>query len=122
MPLVRIKILLAFYFADHLSKSPAQIQVHDGFQDTFERTSGAIFNAVQQGLSSKNVNTLQFVGHSLGAAIAVMDAVSMKPKLNASVQTSTVVFGLPRSGNQAWADFVDSTVSFDSVKQLEFES
>lgn len=48
---------------------------------------------------------------SLGAAVAVMDAMMLRTKLPDSVQMTTTVFGLPRSGNQQWADFVDKTVS-----------
>ena len=35
----------------------------------------------------------------------------LRTKLPASVHMTTTVFGLPRSGNQQWADFVDDTVS-----------
>ena len=67
-------------------------------------------------------------GHSLGAALAgminilrriqiseatyinvVMTSTFLKQNLN-GLNVSTAVFGLPRGGNQAWADFVDSNV------------
>ena len=52
------------------------------------------------------------MGHSLGAAVAVMDAVHLRGALDPSVQMTTTVFGLPRSGNQDWANFVDAQVCF----------
>lgn len=46
-----------------------------------------------------------------GAAIATLDSVFLKQNLNdPSIEVSTKVFGLPRTGNQAWADLVDATV------------
>ena len=50
--------------------------------------------------------------HETGAAIATMDAILLKQDLDSSVTITTSVFGLPRGGNQAWADFVDSKVCF----------
>lgn len=55
------------------------------------------------------------ISTSLGAAVAVMDAMMLRTTLPASVEMTTTVFGLPRSGNQQWADFVDSTVSLVST-------
>jgi len=89
-------------------QAPSGAQVHDGFQATFERTSDAILSNVTAALKSKNTNKLTVVGHSLGAAIAVMDAVRLRQTLDSSVEMTTTVFGLPRGGNQDWADFVDA--------------
>jgi predicted lipase len=86
------------------------VQVHDGFQATFERTSDTILSTVSSALQNNQVSQVTVVGHSLGAAIAVMDAIFLSEALGPSVQIATTVFGLPRSGNQAWADFVDSSV------------
>ena len=88
------------------------VKVHDGFQDTFGRTVDNITSTVSSALQSKNVKKLTVVGHSLGAAVAVLDAVHLREVLDSSIQMTTTVFGLPRSGNQDWADFVDSTVRF----------
>ncbi|KAG6862981.1 hypothetical protein C0993_000654 [Termitomyces sp. T159_Od127] len=86
------------------------IQVHDGFQKTFERTADEIHAGVQAGLTSKNVSKVLVTGHSQGAAIAVMDAAMLRQDLDPSVEIRTTVFGLPRGGNAAWADFLDTTV------------
>ncbi|GAW02783.1 alpha beta-hydrolase [Lentinula edodes] len=55
------------------------IQVHDGFQQTFERTADGLLGILWE-------------------------------NLDPSVQLTTSVFGLPRVGDQAWADFVDSSL------------
>jgi hypothetical protein len=39
-----------------------------------------------------------------------MDAVMLRQNLDPSTEIDTVVFGLPREGNQAWADFVNAQV------------
>ncbi|KAG6827355.1 hypothetical protein H0H93_015670, partial [Arthromyces matolae] len=87
----------------------ASVQVHDGFQKTFERTADDLLAGVQAGLASKGVNKVLVTGHSLGAAIAMMDSVLLHQELDSSVQITTTVFGLPRGGNAAWADFLDAT-------------
>lgn len=40
----------------------------------------------------------------------MLDAVFLREQLPADIEVQTAVFGLPRGGNQAWADFVDATV------------
>jgi hypothetical protein len=40
-----------------------------------------------------------------------MDAVFLRQNLDPDVDIVTRVFGLPRGGNQDWANFVDQTVS-----------
>ncbi|KAF5386423.1 hypothetical protein D9757_006630 [Collybiopsis confluens] len=92
------------------------IKVHDGFQETFERTADEILAAVQQGLEENNAKNVLITGHSLGAAVASLDAMFLKGKLDPSIQITTTVFGLPRVGDQAWADFVDSNDSHTLVK------
>ncbi|KAG9224262.1 hypothetical protein CCMSSC00406_0004761 [Pleurotus cornucopiae] len=69
--------------------------VHNGFQKTFERTADGVLSGVQKGLGANNVNKVIVTGHSLGAAIAVMDAMMLKEALGSSVEITTTVFGLP---------------------------
>ncbi|KDQ61932.1 hypothetical protein JAAARDRAFT_31427 [Jaapia argillacea MUCL 33604] len=86
------------------------VQVHEGFQQTFGRTSDTILAAVKNGLHSKGARNVVVTGHSLGAAIATMDAVMLRQQLDPSISVTSVVFGLPRGGNVGWANFVDSTL------------
>lgn len=53
------------------------------------------------------------LGHSLGAAIATLDATMLRMQLPSDVTVDSVVFGLPRVGNQQFADMVDAIVSVD---------
>ncbi|KAK7470790.1 hypothetical protein VKT23_002208 [Stygiomarasmius scandens] len=83
------------------------IKVHDGFQKTFERTADGVLSGVLSGLATKGASKVLVTGHSLGAAIASLDAVMLRQELDPSVEITTALFGLPRVGNQEWADFVD---------------
>ncbi|EJF57637.1 alpha/beta-hydrolase [Dichomitus squalens] len=86
------------------------VKLHDGFAATQGRTADLVLSTVQSALDSTGSKQLQVIGHSLGAAIASIDGVMLKMKLDPSIAITTTVFGLPRVGNQAWADLVDSTL------------
>lgn len=87
------------------------IRVHDGFQKTFVRTADGVLSGVQAALASTGVNKVVVTGHSLGAAVAIMDALLLKENLDPSIEIKTTLFGLPRGGNAAWADFIDATLA-----------
>jgi len=99
----------------------SDIETHQGFSLTFARTATDILGAVTKGLADKNVNSVIVSGHSLGAALAIMTSVYLNQQLNnatvnpaatnpGKTTISTVVFGSPRGGNQAYADFVDQNL------------
>ena len=109
---------------------PGGSQVHDGFQSTQGRTADEVLSAVQSALSSTGFKTVLCTGtyhiiyhtcsrlkgasgHSLGAAVATLDSVMLRLQLPSDVTVNTVVFGLPRVGNQQFADMVDSIVRRD---------
>lgn len=46
--------------------SLASIQVHDGFQKTFERTADGVLSGVQSALASTGASNVVVTGHSLG--------------------------------------------------------
>ncbi|KAI0365676.1 alpha/beta-hydrolase [Pilatotrama ljubarskyi] len=85
-----------------------EVKVHDGFAYTQARTSDIVLSTIQSALESTGSKSVLVTGHSLGAAVASIDAMMLKMNLDSSVRLTAVVFGLPRVGNQAWADLVDS--------------
>ena len=89
----------------------AGVRLHSGFQDTQGRTADAVLSAVQGALADTGFARVLVTGHSLGAAVASLDAAMLRMALNESVAVDSVVFGLPRVGNQDWADLLDSLVS-----------
>jgi predicted lipase len=94
------------------------VQVHDGFAYTQGRTADDVLAAVQGALSDKKASKVLVHGHSLGAAIAMMDSLMLSLNLDSSVPISTTVFGLPRGGNQAYADLLDQHVRFHTHAEL----
>ncbi|EPQ58491.1 alpha/beta-hydrolase [Gloeophyllum trabeum ATCC 11539] len=92
-------------------KAPTEASLHAGFYETFDRTAQSVLSTVSAGLKSKGADNVLIVGHSLGAAIAVLDGMMLKTMLPANVPVQTRVFGLPRMGNSEWASFVDDTIS-----------
>ena len=71
-------------------------------------TAPTILSAVQQTLSAHGASSVTVVGHSLGAALALLDSVYFRAQLDASVHVQMVGYGLPRVGNQDFANWVDS--------------
>ncbi|KAL0567541.1 hypothetical protein V5O48_014454 [Marasmius crinis-equi] len=92
------------------SAKDKDIEVHDGFQKTFERTADGVLDGVKRGLADFNSTKVQVTGHSLGASVAILDALMLKQELDSSVEIQTTLFGTPRVGNQEFADFVDATL------------
>ena len=74
-------------------------------------TAPTILSAVRQTLSAHGATSVTVVGHSLGAALALLDAVYFRIQLSASVHVRMVGYGMPRVGNQAFANWVDSNLS-----------
>jgi predicted lipase len=77
----------------------------------YASTAPAILSAVQKTLSTRNLSSVTVVGHSLGAALALLDGVFFSLQLPENVTVKVTSYGMPRVGNQAFADFVDSQLS-----------
>jgi Lipase (class 3) len=71
-------------------------------------TALEILSAVKKTLSAQNLSSVTVVGHSLGAALALLDGVFFSLQLPKDVTVEVISYGMPRVGNQAFADFVDS--------------
>ena len=67
-----------------------------------------ILSLVQYTLSAHNASNITTVGHSLGAAVALLDALYFRIQFNSSVNVRMVGYGMPRVGNRPFANWVDS--------------
>lgn len=74
-------------------------------------TATAILTAVEQTLNAHPGSSVTVVGHSLGAAISLLDTVFLQLHLPTSTPLRFVGYGLPRVGNQAFADYVDQHIT-----------
>lgn len=96
----------------------SSIEVHSGFADAQAATATQVLAAVQTAIKKYGAKQVTMVGHSLGAAITLLDAVYL-PLHISGVSFKTVGYGLPRVGNQAFADYVDGHVSLTHINNKE---
>jgi predicted lipase len=74
-------------------------------------TASEILSIVRNTLSMKGTSNVTVVGHSLGGALAVLDGVFLSLQLPKNVTVKVISYGMPRVGNQLFANFVDSQLS-----------
>lgn len=86
------------------------VEVHAGFQDTWLRTADSVLAQVQSALVDHPGSPVLAIGHSLGASIALFDALYLKHQLPSN-SVQSIVFGQPRTGDQAFANAVDANLA-----------
>ncbi|KAI0322823.1 lipase [Amylostereum chailletii] len=86
----------------------SSIEVHDGFADSQAKSANDILVAVRSTLSKNSSKSVTVVGHSLGAALGLIDSVFLSLQLGSGVKVTTIGYGLPRVGNEAFANYVDA--------------
>lgn len=98
---------------------PSDTEVHSGFKDAQASTAADVLAAVQTALSKHGATTITLVGHSLGAAISLLDSVYLPLHLPSSLTFRTITYGLPRVGNRAFADYVDANLHLTHINNKE---
>ncbi|PWN38325.1 alpha/beta-hydrolase [Meira miltonrushii] len=84
------------------------VKISDGFQDQWLLTADKVLNETKKALKQYHHSNLLVVGHSLGAALALLTSAYISNNINATLQT--VLFGLPRVGNDEFANAIDKYV------------
>ncbi|KAJ7079427.1 alpha/beta-hydrolase [Mycena belliarum] len=92
----------------NVAGTPAGVSVHSGFQTAWVQTSTLVLNAVKQLQAQVPDARVLVTGHSLGAAISLLDAIFLKQQLPTNTSIEVVGFGRPRVGNKIFANWVDS--------------
>ncbi|KAN0088317.1 Alpha/Beta hydrolase fold [Tylopilus felleus] len=95
------------------------IEVHSGFRNDQSQTASVILSAVQTAISKYGTNTVTMVGHSLGAALSLLDSVYLPLHLPSGTTFQTILYGLPRVGNQAFANYVDTNLHVTHINNLK---
>ncbi|KAI0667850.1 lipase [Trametes maxima] len=105
--------------SDLFPGAPFDALAHNGFAGSQERSAAGVLAAVKKGLAKYGTSKVTVTGHSLGAAIGLLDSVSLHLRLpNNTIRF--VGYGMPRVGNQSFANFVDSLpVSVTHVNNQE---
>ncbi|KDN47053.1 hypothetical protein RSAG8_03830, partial [Rhizoctonia solani AG-8 WAC10335] len=89
----------------------SSVKAHDGFMKAQADTATTILAAVKTLLTAHSASKVLAIGHSLGGAIATLDALYFKLNLPSTVSIKAVTFGLPRVGNQDFANLIDSKIT-----------
>ncbi|KAF8735127.1 hypothetical protein AX14_002690 [Amanita brunnescens Koide BX004] len=92
----------------------SSIEVHSGFANEQAKTATDVLSAVKTVISAHGATQVTIVGHSLGAAIALLDSVYL-PFHVSGVSFKTITYGLPRVGNQAFANYVDAHLDLTHI-------
>ncbi|KAG2143797.1 Alpha/Beta hydrolase protein [Suillus bovinus] len=97
----------------------SDIEVHSGFGNSQASTATDVLAAVESAMSTYGTTSVTMVGHSLGAAITLLDSVYLPLWLPAGTTFKTICYGLPRVGNQAFADYVDANLHLTHINNEE---
>jgi len=97
----------------------SSIEVHSGFATEQASTATTILGAVQDAMSAFGATNVTVVGHSLGAALALLDSVYLPLHLPAGTAFRTVSYGMPRVGNQEFANYVDAHLSVTHINNMK---
>jgi len=89
---------------------PEDIEVHSGFRDQHAITADQIREEVKKIIAEKGATQVTTVGHSLGGALAELDALSLRLNLPEEIGVNAVTYGTPRVGTREFVDFFDSKV------------
>ncbi|KJA29030.1 hypothetical protein HYPSUDRAFT_33536 [Hypholoma sublateritium FD-334 SS-4] len=88
----------------------SSVQVHEGFRDEHALTATTILTEVQRLMSVKSTQSVTVIGHSLGGALAELDALFFALNLPSSTSITAITYGTPRVGNPDYAALFDSRV------------
>ncbi|KAG2364628.1 hypothetical protein BDR07DRAFT_1482246 [Suillus spraguei] len=97
----------------------SNIQAHNGFESAQASTATDVLAAVESAMSTYSTKSVTLVGHSLGAAITLLDSVYLPLWLPAGTTFTTICYGLPRVGNQAFANYVDANLHLTHINNEE---
>ncbi|KAG9303560.1 hypothetical protein G9A89_018456 [Geosiphon pyriformis] len=93
-------------------------KVHQGFLNAFQSVKEEIFQIVQSLLNKNPKFNLAIVGHSLGGAIAVLEALDLKQRISSLISNQNYfvyTYGQPRIGNTEFANYVDSKILMSRI-------
>ncbi|QRV84522.1 Lipase (class 3) [Ceratobasidium sp. AG-Ba] len=89
---------------------PSSVQGHSGFVIAQEMAAEAKLSAIKSTMTKTGTNSVIFTGHSLGGAVSLLDSLYVLLNIP-SAKIKVVTHGMPRVGNKAFADLIDSKVS-----------
>lgn len=104
----------------HFDGLPSDVKVHWGFYQAFSRLKMQSRAAVARIIEGDcpNCTAIISTGHSLGAALAGLFILDLALVYNhtrqpSSITTGCITFGMPRTGNRAWAHAFNQFVGYN---------
>jgi predicted lipase len=77
-----------------------------------------VVSAVERLLEAHEWASLLITGHSLGGALATFAGVDIMEQIYIDNSISMYTFGSPRTGNQAWSDYVFELFGADGYQRV----
>ncbi|KIJ29741.1 hypothetical protein M422DRAFT_106479, partial [Sphaerobolus stellatus SS14] len=87
------------------------IKIHQGFLNAHAIAAPYVLAATTKTLTAHSGASVTLVGHSLGAALALIDALYLPLHLPSGTKFKMVGYGMPRVGNDAFAAYLDANFS-----------
>ncbi|WFD22442.1 hypothetical protein MEQU1_001113 [Malassezia equina] len=81
-----------------------------GFQNEYKRVTDIVLKKVNEFQNKYNEDRVSLAGLSFGSGVAAVGSLHVNCNLKRGKLHRIVVFGLPRSGNQEWADSIDDAL------------
>ncbi|KAF8347909.1 lipase class 3 family protein [Amanita rubescens] len=100
----------------------SSIEVHSGFANEQAKTATEVLSAIQKTISEHGADHITVVGHSLGAAIALLDSVYLPLHLPSGVSIQDCHLRIASSfqvGNQAFANYVDANLHLTHINNMK---
>ncbi|KAF8347910.1 alpha/beta-hydrolase [Amanita rubescens] len=93
---------------------PSDVKIHSGFLSEHAKTANDVLTAVKTTMAKNNVQKVTAAGHSLGAALSAIEGAFLLLNLP-GVNINVIGYGMPRVGNQAFADFMNAKIPVTRV-------
>lgn len=92
--------------------------IHTGFYDAWSRLYPSALSAIRAALTgpySGKVKKILATGHSLGSAIAMVDAMALRSDLGEGIRIENIVYGSPRVFNPVGARLFEEVAGNDQA-------
>ena len=99
-------------------KNIAGAKVHEGFYAAYTAVSSQVISAVKALKTAHPTATYLITGHSLGGALATFAGVDIRTTLGVTTTMTMYTFGSPRTGNQAFTDFIFKQFSTQGYQRI----
>ncbi|KIY51646.1 lipase [Fistulina hepatica ATCC 64428] len=96
---------------------PSDVEVHTGFA-VEQADAAVILGNVTAGIEKYGTTAITVAGHSLGAALALLDGLYLHLQIP-DATVNVIDFGQPRVGNPAFALWVDENVNLTHINNKE---